>query len=150
MSSPARKNNVTVGAFVINNEATYDWNVYVFVPKAKGGGKEKVKFKATFRHLSSDRRVEILDEFRAQLELENEKNNPQDDDQVDKAKRAVNFEALMLKEVVMGFSGIKTPSGDEFSFNEDNLDLLLNNAWARDALLYAFLNSLKGRSDEGN
>ncbi len=142
--------NATVGAFVINNEATYPWVVYVYVPNEKGGSKLKVKFKATFKHLSSDRRVEILEEFRQQLESRKDQNSPQDDDQVDNAKSAVNFEALMLKEVVVGFSGIKTPSGEDFVFSEENLDTLLNNAWARDAMTHAFLNSLKGRSDEGN
>jgi hypothetical protein len=142
--------NTTIGAFVINNEAIYPWTVHVFVPNPSGGKKLKTKFKAQFKHLSSERRAVLLDEFRAQLDARATENNPQDDDQAVSAKEALSFESMMLKEVLVGFSGIKTPSGDEFEYNDENLDKLVKNSWARDALTAAFLVSLKGRSEEGN
>lgn len=142
--------NQTVGAFVINNEAVYPWNVYVFTPKPNGGGKIKTKFKAKFKHLSSERRVALLDEYREHLKSSATNDTPQDDDQADVAKKALTFEEILLSEALVGFEGIKTPDGSEFESSEENKQLLLSNAWARDALMAAFITSLRGRSDEGN
>jgi hypothetical protein len=146
----SKVSNPTVGAFVINNDATYPWTVFVYVPNDKGGKKIKTKFKATFKHLSSERRTVILDEFRESLKPSDVDSSQQDEEKTSDAEKALSFEQMMLKEVVKGFSGIKNPDGTEFEFNDDNLTVLLHNAWARDALMGAFLTSLKGRSDEGN
>lgn len=140
-----------VGAFVLNNDATYSWTVYVFIPKANGGGKTKTKFKVEFRHVSRERKTEILEEFRAQLkrrELLTE--SPQSDDDIDAVKEIASFQQLLLEEAVVSFSGVVDQAGQEVPCTEATKKQLLSNAWASDAIMAAYTTSLQGRSDQGN
>lgn len=149
MSRTSARNTV-VGAFVLNNEATYPWTIYVHVPGSNG--KHKVKFKAEFRHVTPERRLEILQEFREALrqrESAAQGSDAQDDD-VSVLKDALSYERMLLDEVLIGFSGIIDMNKAEIPFNDDTKAMLLSNSWARDALLAGYHTSLQGRSAEGN
>lgn len=149
MSKPSR-NNQTVGAFVLNNEALYPWTIYVHVPGARGG-KEKLKFKAEFRHLSSERRLQVLENFKNNLKARTAVNDaPQSEDAVDTLKDVASFEDMILDEALQGFSGIVDAQGDALPYNEETKKQLISNSWARDALLFGYQQSLVGRSDLGN
>lgn len=142
--------NTTTGPFVLNNEATYPWTVYVFVPSANGG-KNKLKFKAEFKHLTAARRLEVLNTFRDNLKARAGLEDSQSEDAPEvTVKDVASFEELLLDEVLLGFSGIVDASGQDVPFNEDTKAALISNSWARDALLHAYQQSLVGRSDLGN
>ena len=149
MSNQSR--NVQVGAFVLNNDATYPWTVNVHTPSPKGG-KLKTKFKAEFKHVTPERRLEILEEFREQLRKREQvaEDGAAGDDDVQQIKDVMSFERMLLQEVLIGFSGIKTPDGSDLANTPENIGLVLSNSWARDALLQAYNVSLQGRSAEGN
>lgn len=149
--SSSKQQNQAVGAFVLNNEAEYPWTVFVHVPKASGGGKAKTKFKAVFRHVSQERRMQLLEELRTRLvEQRQLQTNPQDEDATDAVRDVISFQRSVLDEALVSFSGIVDAAGDEVPCTEDTKAALLENAWAQDALMAAYTTSLQGRSDEGN
>lgn len=148
--SKTTRSNTTVGAFVLNNEAVYPWTIYVYVPTTNGG-KQKVKFKAEFKHLTAERRLQVLEEFKANLQARTVVGDtPQTEDAVDAHKEITSFEELLLGEVLLGFSGIVDVNKQDLPFNDETKTALISNSWARDALLYGYQQSLVGRSDLGN
>lgn len=144
--------NQQVGAFDLNNDETYPWTVYVFKPSPTGGAKVKTKFKAEFKHVSSERRLEILQEFRDQARKREELQvrGVQSDEDVEALSNVLTFESMLLGEVLVGFSGIVDKDRNDLPCNDDTKAMLISNSWARDATLYAYNVSLQGRSAEGN
>ena len=152
-TKPSR--NVTVGDFVLNNDAVFPWTVYVHVPNAAGTGKTKAKFGVEFRHVTPERRLELLQDFREQAEerkrLENIPDGEKTDDDVDAIRQVLSFERMLLEETVAGFTkGIRDPQGNDVSTDESTKAQMFSNSWARDALLYTYQVALQGRSAEGN
>lgn len=147
--------NVTIGDFVLNNDAIFPWTVYVHVPNASGTGKNKVKFGVEFRHVTPERRLELLQDFRDKAEdrkrLENIPDSEKSDDDVVAIREVLSFEHMLLEETVVGFTkGIRDPQGNDISASDSTKAQMFSNAWARDALLYSYQLALQGRSAEGN
>lgn len=148
----SKSSNQQVGAFLLNNDATYPWNVHVYTPSPTGGAKVKSKFKAEFKHVSPERRLEILQEFREQVRKREElqARGVQNDDDVEVLSNVLTFESMLLDEVLISFSGIVDKDRNELPCSADTKAALIANSWARDATLYAYNLSLQGRSAEGN
>ena len=142
-----------VGAFVLDNESEYSWFVKFYVPSGRGG-QSLVKFKAIFRHLSEQRRQEILEEHRDFLRnrqtILDEADYADDDENVDTARELLTFEEQVLRESLVGFSGIKDKDRNEVAFNEESLDMAMQNSWFRSATFSAFMQSLGTRKVSGN
>lgn len=153
-TKPSR--NVTVGDFDLNNDAVFPWTVYVHVPNAQGTGKMKVKFTVEFKHVTPERRLELLQEFRAQAEerkrLENIPDGEKSEDDIELIGQVLSFERMLLEETVVRFlKGVRDPkTKEDISTHEETKGKMFSNAWARDALLNDYQRALQGRSAEGN
>lgn len=142
-----QKTNERIGDFVLNNEAEYDWNVYPHAPDGRGGRK-KFKIKCRFRHITRDRRVEVLQEHRERVEALRQAKGS--DDELDLQKGVNSFEVELLREALVSFSGVVDAQGAPVPCTDETKDLLLANDWARSALLDGYIKSLSGRDDTGN
>ncbi|MEQ1512978.1 MAG: hypothetical protein ABL934_09890 [Lysobacteraceae bacterium] len=147
--------NVTIGDFVLNNEALFPWTVYVYVPNAAGTGKTKAKFGVEFCHVTPERRLELLQDFREKAEerkrLEEIPDGDKTDEDIEAIRQVLSFELMLLQETVARFTkGIRDPQGNDVSTDEATKAQMFSNAWARDALLYSYQQALQGRSAEGN
>lgn len=139
-----------IGAFVLNNDATYDWAVYPEVPGV-GGKRTKVKIACVFLHVSPKRRVEIMEEWREHMKLHQEASkNREDGDDVDAASALLSYEEMLLQEVLVSFSNVKDPQGNDLPCTDETKTALISNSWARDALMKGYFQSLKSRDSEGN
>lgn len=153
MTRPSR--NTTIGGFVLNNDATFPWTVYVHVPNASGTGKDRVKFKAIFKHVTPERRLQLLEDFQAQIRERERLSSIPDQDKSDAdiqtLREALSFERMLLEEVVPRFdSGILDGEGNDISQAEGTRGGMFANSWARSALLQAYEQALQGRAAEGN
>lgn len=147
--------NVAIGDFILNNEARFAWTVYVFVPNAAGTGKTKLKFGVEFIHVTPERRLELLQNFRDKAEerkrLEEIPDAEKSDQDVEAIRQVLSFELMLLEETVASFTkGIRDTQGKDISAEEGTREKMFANAWARDALLYSYQQALQGRSAEGN
>lgn len=148
--SKTTKTKVQIGAFVLNNDATYDWSVYPEVP-GPGGKRVKVKIGCQFKHVSPQRRVEIMEEWRERLKArESAAKDAEQGDEVEAATALLSYEEMLLQEVLVSFSNVRTPAGDELECNDETKSQLIANSWARDALMKGYFQSLKSRDDQGN
>ncbi|MBI2397738.1 MAG: hypothetical protein HYV17_08060 [Xanthomonadales bacterium] len=157
-----KANKQQIGEFILNNDATYDWIVYPEVP-GKNGARVKVKIGATFKHVTPERRVEVLEEYR-KLVKERAKRRDRDEpapvdedesqgsgvDDVEAVKQALGFEGSLLSEVLIGFKYVRDPQGQPVEFNDETKAALLANSWARGALFRGYIKSLSDRDDAGN
>lgn len=164
----ASKNNIgaSVPAFVLDNNLTYEWTIPVFVPFK--GGRRKTKFTAIFKHVSPQRRQEILVEMREQMKQQAEAREllqraesgdgdieQLEDDVIELAGRVISYQSALMEEVLVGWNGIKTPAPEgekagELAFSDEARDQLLANSWAASALMERYEISLKSRDDKGN
>lgn len=152
--SKQRSANTSVGDFVLNNDAEYDWTVYPYVPGEKGK-RTKLRIGARFKHVTAERRVEILEQYRENMKLRakgptdsGEDVNEAEDLEVVKA--ALSFEGLLLDEVLINFKHVRDKDGNEVACTPDTKAMLISNAWARNALATGYMASLSSRDDAGN
>ena len=114
-----------IGEFVLNNDATYDWTVYPEIP-GKGGTRVKVKIGATFKHVTPERRVAVLEEYRnlvkerAKKRDRDEPNDDQDsnegNDDIEAVRQALGFEGSLLNEVLIGFKYVRDVHGNAVTY----------------------------------
>lgn len=152
-SKPAR--NISIGDFILNNEAVFAWTVYVYVPNKAGTGKTKLKFGVEFMHVTPERRLELLQEFRDKAEerkrLEDIPDVEKSQEDIEAIRQVLSFERMLLEETVVRFTnGIRDKQDKDVSADEDTRAKMFSNSWARDALLYSYQKALEGRSAEGN
>lgn len=152
-TKPAR--NISIGDFILNNEAVFAWTVYVYVPNSAGTGKTKLKFGVDFMHVTPERRLELLQEFRDKAEerkrLEDIPDGEKSQEDIEAIRQVLSFERMLLEETVVRFTkGIRDPQGTDVSAAEETRAKMFSNSWARDALLHAYQLALQGRSAEGN
>lgn len=107
--------------FVLSQKTTYTWPVkYEY---AKDDGRfEKTEFSAEFRRLPQSR----LDEIHKQ------------------ARDGTLEDESLIDSVLIGWSGIKTADGDEFTVNEGNRAILLDLPGMRAAIINAYAASIAG------
>lgn len=147
--------NLTVGDFILNNEAAFAWTVKVFVPNENGDGKRALKFKVEFVHVTPEERMQMLEQFQEQLaekaRLQKLADEERTDEDVAALRAVLSFERMLMERVVNRFiSGVRNASGEDISQLESTKAGMLSNAWARDALIQAYQQALQGRSAEGN
>ncbi len=153
-TKPSR--NVTVGDFTLNNDAIFPWTVYVHVPNAAGTGKDKVKFSVEFKHVTPQRRLELLREFRDKAEerkrLEAIPDSDKTDEDIELIDQVLSFESMLLDEAVVRIlKGVRDPNTKEdISTHEGTKAGMISNSWARDAMLHHYQIALQSRSAEGN
>ena len=152
-TKPAR--NISIGDFILNNEAVFPWTVYVFYPNPSGTGKDKLKFGVEFKHVTPERRLELLQEFRDKAEerrrLEEIPDGEKSQEEIDAIREVLSFERMLLGETVVSFTkGVRNTQGKDISADEGTRQGMFSNSWARDALLHAYQKALEGRSAEGN
>lgn len=146
--------NTKVGDFVLNNDAEYDWTVYPNVPGAKGK-REKLRIGARFKHVTAERRVSIMEEYRDRLKTRAKPKGDDgidlnDDDEVDAVKELLSFEGLLLEEVLVDFKHVRDTDGNEVACTSETKAQLISNSWARSALIHGYMQSLQSRDDTGN
>jgi hypothetical protein len=141
-----------VGIFVLDNDAVFPWTAYVHVPNPnKPGEKQKFKLPVEFRHITPERRVEILEEWRdTNLAREEIGEQPQGADEVDVIKKAISFERMLLNEAIARFPEVRAPDGGKLPDTDETKQAVLSNNWAVSALLPAYKTFLLGHSSEGN
>jgi hypothetical protein len=108
-------------AFILSQKSSYTWPVKYGTPK-DAGKIEKSEFMAEFKRLPQSR----LDAIQKQA-----LDNAVDDDQ-------------FIGEILIGWSGIKTPEGEEVLFNEATRSVVLDLAGMRAAIVQAFFDSIAG------
>lgn len=142
----------TVGIFFVDNDAVFPWTIPVFMPDPKKPG-EKLRYKlpVEFRHVSPERRLEILADWR-ERELERMRigDTPADDDEVQVLKDIVSFERCLLNEAVVRFPGVLDKNKEVLPDTDETKQLVLSNAWAVSAALPSYKQFLIGHSAEGN
>lgn len=152
---PSTTATTKVGDFVLNNEAEYDWTVYPHVPGAKGK-REKLRIGARFKHVTAERRIQILEEFREHYKQRSKAKSGEsgvdvnDDEDVDAVKSVMSFEGAMLDEVLVDFKHVRDTDGNEVACTPETKAMLLQNSWARSALFTGYMQSLQSRDDSGN
>lgn len=151
--NPSR--NQQVGDFVLNNDAVFAWTCYPYVPQAETAGKKKMRFGVEFKHVEPERRMEILEEFRARMRqreaIEAKPHEDLTDDEMAVLREVLSFEKLLLEEVVVRFTKyIRDKDGNDISEHPETRANMLNNSWARDSLLVNYQQALSSRSPEGN
>lgn len=150
MSLKNTKPNEKVGIFVLNNQAEYPWTCYAFVPNPNGGKKIKQKLKVRFRHMSKPERLEMLEEFKQkQRDALKAGENPQDEEGADALRDVVSFQRVMLERALTWFECVDR-DGNAVEPTDEGKELLLDNEWASDAIMYGLQQSWIGRNDEGN
>lgn len=107
--------------FVLSQKSSYTWPVKYEYPK-DGGRFEPVEFNAEFKRLPQSR----LDEIHKA------------------AKNGTLEDISLIEEVLLGWSAIKTTSGDEFECNDANRSILLDLPGMRAAIVNAFAISITG------
>jgi hypothetical protein len=151
-----KQSNTVAGDFVLNNSCVFPWTVRVFVPNAKGDGKkDAAKFKVEFRHVTPEERLQLLEDFRREIDerkrlesIPDEDKSPED---VEAVRKLISFENLLLDRVIERvLSGVRDGQGTDISQDPATKGQLIANAWARDALLQAYEQALRSRSPEGN
>ena len=108
-------------AFILSQKSSYTWPVKYVTPK-DDGKYEKSEFLAEFKRLPQSR----LDEIQKQA-----RDQKVDDDE-------------FIHEVLVGWSGIKTPEGEEVPFNEANRRVVFALTGMRSMILRAFFESIEG------
>lgn len=108
-------------AFVISNKSSYTWPVKYESP-GNDGRYEKSEFLAEFKRLPQSK----LDELH------------------EAAKSGTLKDEDVLSDVLLGWSGIKTSTGDSFEYNEANRVVLLELPGMRSAIINAFTGSITG------
>ena len=154
MSKTSTKSTTAVGDFVLNNEAEYDWTVYPHVPGDKGK-RQKLRIGARFKHVTAERRIEIMEEFREKLKQRAQSKTADgidinDEDDIDVVKSALSFEGLLLEEVLISFKHVRDKDGNEVESTQETKAQLISNSWARSALSAGYMQSLQSRDDSGN
>ncbi len=141
-----------VGIFILDNEAVFPWTIPVHVPNpAKPGEKLKYKLPVEFKHISPERRQEILEEWRdRELARASVGDVPRDTDDVETLAEVISFERAMLNEAVVRFPGVLGKDKQPLPDNDETKQAVLSNAWAVSAALPAYRNFLNGHSAEGN
>lgn len=140
--------------FVLDNSHEFTWPVKVPVPIE--GRHKTFQFKARFKHVTPERRLEILEDFQEEAKARNQRlladeaENAADDAETEIEKEHPTFEQDLLSEVLIGFEGINDTSGEPVEFSEASRDALLQNDFARTALLKAYMAALNGRVSEKN
>lgn len=114
--------------FVIDQSGTFEWPVRYKAPAEKGGKQKEHEFTATFKRLNQD---DLEQRWKAV------------------ASRELEPDAL-LDEVLQGWAGIKTSTGETFEFNEAHRRILYDLAGMRQALLAAYADASAGRAAAKN
>lgn len=149
-----RTSQQPVGIFILDNDAVFPWNIYVHVPNPnKPGEKQKFKLPVEFKHVTPERRQEILETWRDH-ELERARIGTEeairDTDDVETLREIVSFERAMLNEAVHRFPNVLGPDGKQLPDTDETKQAVLSNAWAISAALPAYRQFLSGLSAEGN
>lgn len=142
----------TVGIFVLDNDAVFPWTISVYMPNPnKPGEKQRYKLPVEFRHISPERRIEILEEWRDhELERASIGDSPKNDEEVQVLKDVQSFERAMLSEAVVRFPGVLDKDKQPLPDTEETKQAVLSNAWAISAALPAYRQFLDGHSAQGN
>ena len=154
MATEARKNE-KIADFEINDSLEFDWTVYPHVPKPGGGGKEKMKLKVRFRHVTRDKRFELLEKVREIMRkraLESTK-NPQSEDEIDAAKDLTTFQDNLLDEAIVGiYARDKESQAPKYTLvtDRDFVRNFITNEIAANPLIDGYRIALSGRDDLGN
>jgi hypothetical protein len=159
MSKVTTKTNTKVEDFVLNNEAEFDWVCYPHVP-GDGGHRTKMRIGARFKHVSDERRIEVMEQFRenvkARVKLAEKAEKGEEggaeveDDDIQTVKQIVSFEAMLLEEVLVSFKYVKDPKGNAVLCTPETKTQLISNSWARKCLLRGYQQAMDSRDDAGN
>lgn len=156
MSKVKTSTNTKVEDFVLNNEAEFDWVCYPHVP-GNGGHRTKMRIGARFKHVSDERRVEVMEQFRENIkaraklaEKGQEDGAEVEDSDIETVKQIVSFEALLLEEVLISFKYVKDVHGKAVECTPETKSQLISNSWARKCLLRGYQQAMDSRDDSGN
>lgn len=104
--------------FKIEKKSTFKWPVTVNVPK-DGGGFSSFEFSAEFK---------LFDQSKMDLLLERFRNDDQD----------------IIKEMLVGWTGVQDSDGKELVFSVENRDTLTDIPYVRSALLKGYFEAASG------
>ena len=121
-------------AFVLKQSNSYQWPLKLRIP-VDGGKKEVSTFDAEFKRLSEDRISEMRKRAR-DIEL-----GRVEEDEID--------EKTMVREVVVGWSGVVDDNGEPIAFSQSALEQLLSIATVPNQVLRAFFESLMPEEKPG-
>ncbi len=142
--------------FTLPKDHTFEWSVKVWVPI--DGEKKPAKFTAVFKHVSPQRRLEILETFRDIQKARAEDildERPADQDEETEAtpkhRDHLTFEADLMMEVMVGWKdNLRNEMGEPLEFSPEHRQRLLEFDPARTACMEAYMRALNGRVPEKN
>lgn len=155
---PKSKISRTYAPFVLDTGATFAWPVIVRVPSDEEvGTKAKTKFVAHFRHVSEERRMEILNEHRAtlvrqQAALKREAANEDGDEEEPKSdiELAFSLSQKVLDEVLDRCDDIVGPHRQALAWTPQVKRALLVHQMVWPALYASYMEAISQQDATGN
>lgn len=114
--------------FSLKTNYTYFWPVKIETPKS-GGSYTKEEFEAEFRLVSQSRIKEILG-----ISKPKDGKQPTDND--------------FCKEIMVGWKNVKDESGEDLTFSQHNLELILEVPGVAKKIVTAYLESFSGAEEK--
>ncbi len=153
------KFNRTYAPFVLDTDSTFRWPVIVKVPDAdKLGSKVKMQFEARFRHVSEERRMQILAEHRRALAKLRDTTAAGDEDEDDDASEGTPSEIEMafglsqkvLNEVLDRCEGIVSADRNPVEWGPEVKRALIVHQMVWPALYAAYMEAIAQQDAKGN
>lgn len=141
--------------FVLDLAATFRWPVVVRVPSDQDVGKKiKTKFIAEFKHVSEERRMEILKEHRqalaaARTPVPADADDGQDDQESD-TELAFSLSQKVLAEVLNRCYEIEGPDGQLIDWSPVVKRALITHQMVWPALYAAYMEAIAQQDPAGN
>lgn len=139
------KKQTQVSPFVFDTDSTFQWPVTVPVPSdSNPGQKLNTRFIAEFRHVSQERRIELLAEHREEMK------------QLQAAPAEEQIEGLyslsqrVLDEVLVGFKGIVDRDRNPVPFSADAKQRLITHQMVWPRIFKAYNEAIGQQDSRGN
>lgn len=126
-----------MAGFKMVTKKTFRWPVKIKVPSEKHPGQfDTQTIEVQFRAMGKDD-IEGLAKVRATLKTDDE---------------IIALDDKSLRETIVGWkaSDIMDEEGNEVTFSEENLEIVLQFAWSRTGFMEAFAQAMSGEPAKGN
>lgn len=145
-----------ISPFVLDIDATFQWPVTVHVPSSNVGKKLTTRFIAEFRHVSQERRLEILSEHREEIKrlqksisADSAEAQPEQDAE-DQIQGLFNLSQRVLDEVLVGFQGIIDRDKRPIEFSPEVKQSLITHQMVWPRIFKAYNEAIGTQDSRGN
>ncbi len=131
--------------FVFDTDATFQWPVVIPVPSSSNPGQKiTTRFIAEFRHVSQERRLELLGEHRE--EMKRYQDAPADE----QIEGLFNLSQRVLDEVLVGFSGIVDRDRNPVAFTPESKQGVITHQMVWPRVFKAYNEAIGTQDSRGN